>query len=171
MRPGGWPLGKTPSWSSHPSVWTETATETGAGGLLLAVLQQRAKHSEECLCVRGEQRDQLLLLQVQREHVGGVGTVLTGWQGCGWSAMASAASWPGWRRSGSWCGQWRYQRRYRAAPSTDCWLTGSASMGAARSVTTTWLARTGTTVGTPGGLPASLPGRLTESAVWSEDSS
>ena len=36
--------------------------------LLLAVLHQQAKHSEECRCVRGEQRDQLLQ-QVWREHV------------------------------------------------------------------------------------------------------
>ena len=32
MRPGGWPLGKTPSWSSHPSAWTETTAETGTWG-------------------------------------------------------------------------------------------------------------------------------------------
>ena len=34
MRPGGWPLplGKTPSWSSHPSAWTETTVETGTWG-------------------------------------------------------------------------------------------------------------------------------------------
>ena len=29
MRPVGWPLGKTSSWSSRPSVWTETAAEIG----------------------------------------------------------------------------------------------------------------------------------------------
>ena len=35
------------------------------------------------------------------------------------------------------------------ARARDCWLMGSAiSMGATRSVTTTWLARTGTTAGT-----------------------
>ena len=40
--------------------------------------------------------------------------------------------------------------RYRTDAATDCWLTtGSAiSMGVARSVMTTWLARTGTTTGT-----------------------
>ena len=27
-RLGGWPLGKTPNWSSRPSVWTEAAAET-----------------------------------------------------------------------------------------------------------------------------------------------
>ena len=27
-RPGGWPLGRTPSWSSRPSAWTVTAAET-----------------------------------------------------------------------------------------------------------------------------------------------
>ena len=45
---------------------------------------------------------------------------------------------------------WTYacRIRYRAAMVTDCWLTGSASMGAARSMTTAWLAMTGTTVGT-----------------------
>ena len=35
------------------------ADQLGAGGLLLAVLHQQAEHSEECRCVRGEQRDQL----------------------------------------------------------------------------------------------------------------
>ena len=30
----------------------------------------------------------------------------------------------------------------------DCWLTDSASIDAAKSVTTTWLAWTGTTMGT-----------------------
>ena len=41
--------------------------------------------------------------------------------------------------------------RYRATPATGCLLsllTGSASTGAARSVTTTLLARTATTIGT-----------------------
>ena len=50
------------------------------------------------------------------------------------------------------CGQWLHQRLLAASditlPATNCWLTGSAiSMGAARSVTITWLARTGTTMG------------------------
>ena len=71
--PGGRPLGRTPSWSSHPSFWTETAAETvayqlGPGSLLLAVLHQRTKHCGECGRVRGEQRDQLLQ-QVWQEHV------------------------------------------------------------------------------------------------------
>ena len=45
------------------------ADQLGAGGLLLAVLHQQAEQSEECCCVRGKQRDQLLLQQVQKEHV------------------------------------------------------------------------------------------------------
>ena len=51
------------------------------------------------------------------------------------------------------CGQWRRQRLLATSDTaqpvaTDCWLTGSASIDAARSMTTTWLARTGTTMGT-----------------------
>ena len=42
--------------------------QLGAGGLLLAVLHQRAEHSEECRCGWGEQGDRLLQ-QVWLEHV------------------------------------------------------------------------------------------------------
>ena len=55
--------------------------------------------------------------------------------------------------------------RYHTAPATDCWLTGSASMGAAQ-VRDDHLAGKDRDNNrherTPGGLPASLPGRMTD---------
>ena len=50
----------------------------------------------------------------------------------------------------------------------DCWLTGLVSTGPARSMAATWLVRPEDMM-TLGGLSASLPSRLTESTVWSED--
>ena len=73
----------------------------------------------------------------------------------GYTAEWKAGAWPGCHTH---CGKlarvetiWVMvtDSRYRTDAATDCWLRGSAiSMGVARSVMTTWLARTGTTTGT-----------------------
>ena len=59
--------------------------------------------------------------------------------------------------------------RYHTAPATDCWLTGSASMGAAQVRDDHLAGKDRHNYGhemMPDGLPASLPGRLTESTVY-----
>ena len=102
---------QAPSWSSCPSFCTETAAETktwgwadqlGAGGLLLASCSE--PNTIENTAVVPGARGEELLQQVQREHVvyeewSQRSAVLTG---CGRGATPPAASWPGWRRSGSW---------------------------------------------------------------------
>merc|ERR1712155_155569 len=60
---------------------------------------------------------------------------------------------------------------YRAVPATDCWMTGSASMSAAR-CDDHLAGKDGHNNGhemTPGGLPASLPGRPTDSLERGQD--